>query len=558
MDKNGQINLVESENEIPIFRRSICKIDDLSLEERIYFYNYVRKIKQDALRREDLSKYLIERKTPQELKANLVFLEDSTRTDQSFQNALMFHSIPYSDFDVNRSSFNKSETYYDTFKTLMGYGSSIFVVRSKVEGLCRWLDNSLTSYASDFSINTGQQMPKPLFINAGDGMHEHPTQELLDEYSFLEQFNFNNQEIHIALIGDLRHGRTVHSKVDGLKIFEKVKVDLIAPPEIGMPKDYIEKMKQLGYEINEFESLNEYLSQKDKSSIAPIFYFTRLQKERMDEETQKKISRFEKQLSISEENIIMVPYYTRLYHPLPRDKNYIMISRFLDKTPFNRYDEQSQNGYFTRIGLLSMLLGYFDQELVGKRKREQVFIDDFVNEATILPKKSNKPEYRKAIRPIEDGIVIDHIARGEKPSDIWEIITRIRKSLKLDSIGSQGVFTSTPVDGVDYYKGIISIHGYNISGAEDDFVRKLSAISPNCTLNIIEGSKITKKYRLGMPQAVIGFDGTSCKNPNCISYPAYNEGVTPSFHSNNTNGAKQFICDYCDTPHEYSTIFDPK
>jgi aspartate carbamoyltransferase len=325
-----------------------------------------------------------------------------------------------------------------------------------------------------------------------------------------------------------------------------------------MPKDYIEKMKQAGFEIDNFESLNDYLTQKDKGLIAPIFYFTRLQKERMDEETQKKATQFEKQLSISEDNINMVPDYTKFYHPLPRDKNCIIIPRFLDKTPFNRYDEQSQNGYFTRIALLSMLLGDFDKELIGRRKKEQVCIDDFVNEANILPKTSNKPEYKKAIRPIENGIVIDHIAKGVEPSKIWEMVIRIRKSLKLDLMGSQGVFTSTPIDGIDYYKGIISIPDYKISGTEDNFVRKLSAISPNCTLNIIRDSKIQKKYRLGLPQIVVGFEGTSCKNPNCISYLAHNEGVTPSFHRYDTNGAKQFVCDYCGHPHEYSDIFDAK
>ncbi len=66
---------------------------------------------------------------------------------------------------------------------------------------------------------------KPAFINGGDGRHEHPTQELLDEFTFLEQNNFDNSHIRIALIGDLLHGRTVHSKVDGLKIFKNVEID---------------------------------------------------------------------------------------------------------------------------------------------------------------------------------------------------------------------------------------------------------------------------------------------------------------------------------------------
>ena len=60
---------------------------------------------------------------------------------------------------------------------------------------------------------------KPVFINAGDGRHEHPTQEFLDEFTFLEQRGWDDSHIHVALIGDLFHGRTVHSKADGLNVF---------------------------------------------------------------------------------------------------------------------------------------------------------------------------------------------------------------------------------------------------------------------------------------------------------------------------------------------------
>jgi aspartate carbamoyltransferase len=99
-----------------------------------------------------------------------------------------------------------------------------------------------------------------LFINAGDGKHEHPTQEMLDEFTFLEQNNWDTSSIHIALVGDLLHGRTVHSKVDGLKIFDTVRVDCIAPSEIAMPETYIHMMKTNGYEIRLFSSLDAYFA----------------------------------------------------------------------------------------------------------------------------------------------------------------------------------------------------------------------------------------------------------------------------------------------------------
>ena len=155
----------------------------------------------------------------------------------------------------------------------------------------------------------------------GDGRHEHPTQELLDEFSFLEHKDFDRSEIHVALIGDLFHGRTVHSKADGLQIFKKVVVDLVAPDELQMPPSlqkkiikkilakmtqigstfliflkiyiqklsfssaeiqkirfrYVDKMKKQGFTINFYPSIDAYLA---AGKVANLWYFTRLQLER--------------------------------------------------------------------------------------------------------------------------------------------------------------------------------------------------------------------------------------------------------------------------------------
>ena len=92
---------------------------------------------------------------------------------------------------------------------------------------------------------------------------------------FWKHNNWRRDSLHIALVGDLFHGRTVHSKVEGLKIFKKVKADLIAPPELMMPDHYIDRMKNNGYEVNVFGSIEEYI---EKSNTAPVWYFTRPQR----------------------------------------------------------------------------------------------------------------------------------------------------------------------------------------------------------------------------------------------------------------------------------------
>ncbi len=203
--------------------RSLTVIDDFSIEERGYLFDKTRRLKDAMIAQDErvLEEFRID---DPDFGIYEVFLEDSTRTKESFRNAAKFHRSKVSDLHGDSSSFNKGESYADTFNTLAGYENSVFIVRSKLEGVCRWLQDEATGYAQRNKL-----WRKPAFINAGDGKHEHPTQELLDEFTFLEDNNWSQEQIHLALVGDLYHGRTVHSKADGLRLFKSVKVDLIAP-----------------------------------------------------------------------------------------------------------------------------------------------------------------------------------------------------------------------------------------------------------------------------------------------------------------------------------------
>ena len=210
--------------------RTLATAADLSVDEQRYLYRKTRELKQAWISGGDLSPFRI---TDPELNVYLMFLEDSTRTKESFRNATKFHDVTLNIFDASSSSFKKHESLVDSVKMLFGYGRrSIFIMRTKMEGVCRALEEQLGEYAE----RIGRE--KPVFINAGDGRHEHPTQEFLDEFTFLEQRDWDDSHIHVALIGDLQHGRTVHSKADGLKIFRSVKVDLVAPSELSLPASY--------------------------------------------------------------------------------------------------------------------------------------------------------------------------------------------------------------------------------------------------------------------------------------------------------------------------------
>ncbi len=215
----------------PFRGRSISVVNDLSLDEQRYLYRKAREVKDAAVSGGDVSKFRI---NDLDYQVYLIFMENSTRTRESFRNAGKFLGARVNVFDAATSSFNKNESITDAIKMLFGYsGESCFILRTKLEGVCTWLDQAF----SEYSRITGK--PKPSFINAGDGKHEHPTQEFLDEFSFLEQLRWNDDHIHIAMVGDLYHGRTVHSKADGLKIFRNVEVDLVAPELLSMPPYYV-------------------------------------------------------------------------------------------------------------------------------------------------------------------------------------------------------------------------------------------------------------------------------------------------------------------------------
>ncbi len=519
------------------YGRTIAVVDDLTVDEQLYLYKKTAELKKLISNGGDTSDFKI---NDPELGVYLMFFENSTRTKESFRNAASFHNIKLNNFDAQSSSFKKNESIGDTIKMLFGYSNrSLFIMRTAQEGVCTMLDELLNEYAQKVGYD------KPSFINGGDGKHEHPTQEFLDEYTFMEKKGWKNDEIHIALTGDLFHGRTVHSKVNGLKIFKKVNVDLIAPDDLSLPEQYESGMVENGFEVRRFVSIEEYMKQ---SSIADIWYFTRLQLERMGDEVKEKAKYLREAVTFKEEYMDFLPKGTKFYHPLPRHKVFPVIPGFLDRTPLNGWDEQSMNGYFTRIIEIGMVAGKIGLDFKGETKTFNKIKSDFIEEIPITKQSTVQDRYKVGIKPVEEGIVIDHIGKNERLDHIWNLIDRIRRILQLNCRSSHGVFhSSSPED----YKGIISLP--DILSFDEKELKKLAAIAPGCTLNIIESSSVKMKYRLHMPPRIYNFDEISCKNEACISHPSEHENIATDFYRSST---KTFICRYCDTSHKYHEIWD--
>jgi aspartate carbamoyltransferase len=522
----------------PFKGRSITVVNDLSVDEQRYLYSQARRLKEALHAGADATGFRI---ADPDYSCYLVFLENSTRTKESFRNAAAFHRSRVNIFDAASSSFAKNESITDTFKMLIGYApESCFVVRSKLEGVCSWLADYLGPWAEQSGYI------RPSFINAGDGKHEHPTQEFLDEFSFLEQLGWRDEHIHLALVGDLYHGRTVHSKADGLKVFGKVHVDLVAPVELAMPAYYVDRMVANGFDVRVFESIDQYLA---AGHSAPIWYFTRLQLERMGDSILEKAPRLRKAVTFRRDMLPRMADGTRFYHPLPRDRLAPTIPTFLDEMDLNGWDGQSANGYYTRAIEMAMVAGVIGHDFVGAGLVPAAPDEEFVMEAALSSRQ--KPEYKVGIKPVDDGLVIDHIASGKPLEEIWDRIDKIRRVLGLNLRSSHGVYHSN--QGPEVYKGLISVPGMESFGEKE--LKKLGAVSPGCTLNLVRGHQVIKKYRMGMPPRIYNFDDIACSNENCISHPVHQEGIAASFIRKRDGAGDTFVCRWCEKEHQYSEIW---
>lgn len=523
--------------------RTLAVIRDFSEEERSYLFRHTRRLKE-ALASGDEAVIDSYRIGDGDFGIYEVFLEDSTRTKESFKNAAEFHRVKLNGLDVGHSSINKKESYADTFNTLSGYGNNIFIVRSKLEGVCRWLEDN----GHHFARRNNLPVP-PAFINAGDGKHEHPTQELLDEFSFLEQLQWKQERIHIALVGDLFHGRTVHSKVDGLMLFDSVAVDLIAPPELAMPDYYIRRMEENGFTVRVFPSIEAYL---DAGDAAPIWYFTRPQLERMGDDILKRQDELRSKIVFRKEFLPRISQGSKFYHPLPRHKEHPTIPTFLDETNLNGWENQSINGKLIRIVLLSLIAGRVGGDFLPRgaslqKKSSGEQEESFLQEVPV-DQEGEPKQYAEGVNPIASGIVIDHICRGDSEREIREHMARIIAVLKLYGKGGEWVTTSHIAEGT--MKGIIFRPGFE--GFDGKQMKQLAAIAPGSTLNIIRDRRVVKKLRLHMPPRIYNFDTISCRNEACISHPVNGESVPAEF--SRVEG-EIFVCRYCEKPHTFKEIW---
>ena len=179
-------------------------------------------------------------------------------------------------------------------------------------------------------------------LNAGDGTNQHPSQTLLDLVTIHEtQGSLKN--LKIAMVGDLKYGRTVHSLAQALKRFG-CEFAFVSPPTLAMPDYITEELDEAGAAWQIFPDLESAVAWAD------ILYMTRVQRERFDEQEFAKI---QGKFNLHADMLANAKPNLRVLHPLPRVDE---IHPSVDATPYAYYFEQATNGVFARMAMLSLVL----------------------------------------------------------------------------------------------------------------------------------------------------------------------------------------------------------
>ncbi|HSX26719.1 MAG TPA: aspartate carbamoyltransferase [Chlamydiales bacterium] len=295
--------------------RDLVSISDLSKEEIELILSVADELQKKG--RPDLLKG--------QILANC-FFDPSTRTRLSFEAAMLRLGGAVIGFSEPAMTSNKKgESLLDTMRVI-GLYADIVVIRHPMEGSAR--------LAADV-------IDKPV-INAGDGSNQHPTQTLLDLYTIRESQG-KIDGLNIAMVGDLKYGRTVHSLSLALANYP-VRLYFVSPENLPLPDAISHDLKKKGIKFSFHSNIEDVISKVD------ILYMTRIQKERFSEGTDS----FVNTCRLKKKHLEKVKPNLKILHPLPRVDE---IEESIDSTVFASYFQQAANGVPIRMALLALLLG---------------------------------------------------------------------------------------------------------------------------------------------------------------------------------------------------------
>ena len=317
----------KEETKIPAYSNGLTGQDILSVsqfdrEKLSYIFGRAREMRE-----------MVERVGGTNLLAGYVlsclFYEPSTRTSASFIAAMerLGGSVIPITQGVQFSSVSKGETLADTIRTLEQY-SDVIVLRHPEIG----------------SAQTAADYAEIPIINAGDGPGEHPTQALLDLFTIREELG-TVDGLKVAMVGDLRYGRTVHSLTKLLAQYD-VSLRFVSPEILRMPMVIMNEIIDAGLDVRETHDVADVIANAD------VLYVTRVQKERFTDLAQYEEVR--DQYEITPELMEEAKDKMVVMHPLPRVGE---IHYAIDADPRAAYFRQVKNGMYIRMALLAAVLG---------------------------------------------------------------------------------------------------------------------------------------------------------------------------------------------------------
>ncbi len=293
-----------------------------------------------------MAPYALRRKVTRVLEGAILgnmFFEPSTRTRISFGSAFnLLGGEVRETTGIESSALDKGESLYDTARVLSGF-SDVICMRHPESG-------SVAEFAEASRVPV---------LNGGDGANEHPSQALLDLYTIRKEMESRGRDVdglRIALIGDLKYGRTVHSLCKLLCLFKNIHMTLVSPSELAMPAPIVEQLREAGHSVTVTEDLPGSISSVD------IAYSTRIQEERFDTKEEADLYRGRFRLNQAIYTQYCEPN-TVIMHPLPRDsrREANELDNDLNQNPNLAIFRQADNGVVVRMALFALVLDVVDQ-----------------------------------------------------------------------------------------------------------------------------------------------------------------------------------------------------
>ncbi|WP_330203310.1 aspartate carbamoyltransferase catalytic subunit [Cyanobacterium sp. Dongsha4] len=272
-----------------------------------------------------------------------MFFEPSTRTRSSFELAAKRLSADILNFAPGTSSLTKGETILDTAKTYWAMGANIMVIRHSNSGVPLNVAMEMDRLNSGVSI-----------FNGGDGLHQHPSQALLDLFTICSLLDEKNPQLSllkgkkVAIVGDILHSRVARSNINSL-LAGGCEVHLAAPPTL-LPTLFLETINN-----SQKERLFVHWQLKPALENADFVMTLRLQKERMTDYLLPSLREYHQLFGITHERLQWCNPEVKVLHPGPVNRGVELSSELMDDVKYSLIGEQVTNGVAVRMALLYLI-----------------------------------------------------------------------------------------------------------------------------------------------------------------------------------------------------------